>query len=114
MKLAIIGSRTLSIETLADFLPDHVTEIVSGGAAGIDSLAAVFAAEHQLKLTVFLPQYEKYHRAAPLKRNEQIADYADRAIAIWDGHSKGTAHAIRQFRNRNKPIRVFLLQPKTE
>ena len=31
MRLAIIGSRTLNIQNIADYLPEGVTEIVSGG-----------------------------------------------------------------------------------
>ena len=37
MKLAIIGSRGLWVENLGDYLPSGVTEIVSGGAKGIDN-----------------------------------------------------------------------------
>lgn len=40
MKLAIIGSRGLKVEDLKKYVPDDVTEIVSGGARGIDSQAA--------------------------------------------------------------------------
>ncbi len=112
MKIAIIGSRTIIIENLADYLPESVTEIVSGGAKGVDSCAAAFARKNGLKLTVFLPQYENFGRAAPLKRNEQIADYADCALAFWDGTSKGTRHVIKQFEIRNKPVRVMLIKGK--
>ena len=34
MKVAVIGSRNLSVENLGDYLPDDTTEIVSGGAKG--------------------------------------------------------------------------------
>lgn len=107
MKIAIVGSRTIIIENLADFLPKKVSEIVTGGAEGIDTCAAVFATEKGIKLTVFLPQYKKFGRAAPLKRNEQIADYADCALAFWDGKSKGTQHIVKQFKIRNKPVHVI-------
>ena len=73
MKLAIIGSRNLIIEHLEDYLPDNVTEIVSGGAKGIDRLAAEYAKKHQLPLTEFLPDYARYGRGAPFIRNRQIA-----------------------------------------
>jgi len=45
MKLAVIGSRTITIESLSEYLPDDVTEIVSGGAKGIDTCAAAYAEE---------------------------------------------------------------------
>ena len=47
MKLAIVGSRTIIIENLADFLPKKVSEIVTGGAEEIDTCAAVFATGSQ-------------------------------------------------------------------
>ena len=112
MKIAIIGSRTVTVDNIEHYLPDHVTEIVSGGAEGVDTCAAAFARKKGLKLTAFLPQYEKFGRAAPLRRNEQIADYADCAVAFWDGMSKGTRHVIKQFEIRNKPVRVMLIKGK--
>ncbi len=36
MRVAIIGSRSLRVDHLEDYLPEDVTEIVSGGARGID------------------------------------------------------------------------------
>ena len=37
MKIAVIGSRNLTVKDLGVYLPENVTEIVSGGAKGIDS-----------------------------------------------------------------------------
>ena len=62
MRVAVIGSRSLSVANLEEYLPDGVTEIVSGGARGIDSSARDYARTHQLKLTEFLPEYERYGR----------------------------------------------------
>ena len=39
MKVAVIGSRGLTVENLGDYLPEGTDEIVSGGARGIDALA---------------------------------------------------------------------------
>ena len=71
MKIAIIGSRNLEVGNLEKYLPDNVTEIVSGGAIGIDTCAENFAKQNGIKLTAFKPEYEKYGRGAPLKRNLQ-------------------------------------------
>ena len=107
MKIAIIGSRNLSGKNLEDYIPENVTEIVSGGAKGIDSDAANYAMEHRLKLKVFLPEYERYKRAAPLKRNIQIAEYADECLAFWDGSSKGTLHTVELFRKLGKNVTII-------
>ena len=39
MKVAVNGSRNLTVEDLGKYLPDETTEIVSGGARGIDICA---------------------------------------------------------------------------
>ena len=81
MKLAVIGSRDLFIDNIGLYLPKGITEIVSGGAKGIDSLAAEYAKNNNIKLVEFLPDYQKYKRGAPLKRNQKIAEYADQVLA---------------------------------
>lgn len=107
MKLAIIGSRSLYVEDLAKFIPSGVTEIVSGGAKGIDTCARVYALKNNIKLTEFLPDYRQYGRLAPLKRNIQIVDYTDEVLAFWDGKSTGTVYTIRQAKLRNKKVTVY-------
>ena len=107
MKVAIVGSRGLNVTDFGKYLPEECDEIVSGGARGIDSCAEEYARKKGLKVKVFLPEYEKYGRVAPLKRNDQIAEYADEAIAFWDGESRGTAYTIRRFQSLGKKVRVF-------
>ncbi|MGN0494185.1 MAG: hypothetical protein ACI4F7_11100 [Acutalibacteraceae bacterium] len=94
MKIAIVGSRNLYVNDFEKYLPEETTEIVSGGAKGIDSSAANYAVLHNIKLTEILPEYNKYGKAAPLKRNLEIIKYADLVIAFWDGKSKGTKYVI--------------------
>ncbi|MCI9552371.1 MAG: DUF2493 domain-containing protein, partial [Acutalibacter sp.] len=85
MKVAIVGSRGLQIPDLEIYLPQGTSEIVSGGAKGVDICAREYALSHNLKLTEFLPEYQRYGRFAPLKRNLQIIQYADQVLAFWDG-----------------------------
>lgn len=106
MKLAIIGSRNLKVLDLEMYISKDVTEIVSGGAKGIDNCAKDFAIAHNIKLTEFLPNYRRYGKGAPLKRNLQIIDYADEVLAFWDGKSKGTKYVID---NCNKKINVIVI-----
>ena len=106
MKIAIIGSRDLHIDNLGDYLPDGVTEIVSGGAKGIDSDAEAYSMVNNLKMTVFLPDYNRYKRGAPIIRNKQIVDYSDEVIAFWDGISKGTKSVIDYCMKTGKKVTV--------
>jgi len=110
MKIAIVGSRGLRVENLGAYLPEGVREIVSGGARGIYTCAKEYAAENNLKLTVFLPQYKRFGRVAPLKRNEEIIEYADEVIALWDGVSSGTKHVIDACERAGKPITVVVIK----
>ena len=107
MRVAVIGSRGLQVDHLEDYLPEGVTEIVSGGAKGIDTCAKDYALRHGLKLTEFLPEYEKYGRGAPLRRNITIIEYADFVLAFWDGRSRGTKYVIDNCKKRNIPVAVY-------
>lgn len=104
MKLAIIGSRTATDyevlkRAISMIYEDRdgivqVTEVISGGARGADSLGARWAKEHEVKLTEFLPDWEKHGKRAGFIRNEDIIAAADVVLAIWDGLSKGTANSL--------------------
>lgn len=108
MKVAVIGSRNLSVDDLQNYLPEGVSEIVSGGARGIDRSARSYAIANNIKLTEFLPDYSMYGRAAPLVRNDSIIEYADLVLAFWDGKSRGTKYVIDRCGRRGIPIKVFL------
>lgn len=108
MKVAVVGSRSLSVTNLYKYLPIATTEIVSGGARGIDTFAKKYAIENDIKFTEFLPNYELFGRIAPLRRNIQIINYADIVIAFWDGKSRGTKFVIDNCKKQDVPFRVFL------
>lgn len=100
MIVAIIGSRNLGVIGLENFLPENVTGLVSGGAKGVDTCARKYAQAHNIPLTEFLPDYTRYGRSAPLKRNLEIIAYADLVLAFWDGKSRGTKYVIDNCKKR--------------
>ncbi len=107
MKVAIIGSRTVKnpkvvLKKMLEELPDGCTEIVSGGAPGVDSLAEEFATQKGLKLTVI-------NNDEPLEKSKMIADYADSLIAFWDCNSKGTAGIISCCTRNSKPVKIIAI-----
>ncbi len=108
MKIAIIGSRNLGVIGLEKFLPKNVTEIVSGGASGVDACAREYALTHGIRLKEFLPNYNRYGRTAPLKRNLEIIAYAEMVFAFWDGKSRGTKYVIDNCKKQGVPIKVYL------
>ena len=107
MKIAIVGSRNITVKNIGDYVCG-CSEIVSGGAIGVDTCAAEYARQSGLKLTEFLPEYERYGRAAPIVRNKQIVDYADKILVFWNGTSKGTLSVIRYAAKANKPCEVII------
>ena len=109
MRVAVIGSRGLQIGNLGDYLPPETTEIVSGGARGVDACAREYAQRHGLKLTEYMPEYSRYGRAAPLKRNITIIESADLVLAFWDGRSRGTKYVIDNCTKRNIPVKIHIL-----
>ncbi len=104
MKVAIIGSRTIKkFDDLYKYIPENVTEIVSGGALGVDRIAREYAQKNGIKLLEIIPDYNKYGgKVAPLKRNDKIVEYADYVIAIWDGKSRGTAYVLHKCEESGK------------
>ena len=110
MKVAVIGSRGLVVNDLEKYLPSDTSEIVSGGAKGIDTCAEQYARNRNIPIKIFLPEYEKYGRGAPLKRNLQIIDYADTVFAFWDGTSRGTKYVIDKCQEKGKPIKIFKIK----
>lgn len=114
MKVAIIGSRNVNLHSITDFIPEKIaglmTEIITGGAVGIDTLALEYARENNIKATIFKPEYEKYKRGAPLIRNCLIVDASDLVIAIWDGKSRGTKYTIDYAEKIGKETKIYILE----
>lgn len=109
MKVAVIGSRGLSVTDLGRYLPENTTEIVSGGARGVDTSAREYALSHGIKLTEFLPEYTRFGRSAPLKRNITIIEYADIVLAFWDGKSRRTKFVIDNCRRLGVEVRIYIM-----
>jgi hypothetical protein len=84
------------------------TEIISGGASGADSLGERYARERNIKITRFIPNWDKHGKKAGFLRNTEMANYADALIAFWNGKSKGTFHMISEMKRLNKPYRIIL------
>ena len=116
MRVAVIGSRNVTpdaLEQLLRAIPAECSEIVSGGARGADSLAREAAGRLFVPLTEFLPEYETFGRAAPIRRNRQIVEYCDFLIAVWDGDSPGTRDALLCALRLQRPVKVLITGKKS-
>ncbi len=113
MKVAVVGSRQAgdqAIRQILQVLPSNASEIVSGGAAGIDTLASQIAHLLKLPIRTFLPDYAQYGKKAPLIRNTEIVRYADLILAFWDGSSHGTQQVVAECIRLHKPVRLISLK----
>lgn len=50
----------------------------------------------------------RFGRAAGSYRNAEMAEYADAAIILWDGESRGTLDMIDKMRRAGKPCEIWI------
>lgn len=104
----VTGSRSIADIDISKYLK-NIDVLLTGGAKGVDSLAITYAEKNGIKHIEVLPNYAKYHRAAPVIRDEEMVKKCERVIAIWDGKSKGTKHTIDFAKKYGKPIAVYII-----
>lgn len=111
MKTVIFGSRTITNYSLiekaiseANFI---ITELVSGHAPGVDTLAERWARLNGIPITPFPAQWNKYGKKAGPLRNADMANYAEQAIGIWDGKSPGTKDMINKVKAKSIPVYIM-------
>lgn len=89
-----------------------ITEVITGGARGIDTLAFQAAESAGIRNRQFLPDRRKFPGKLILKayqeRNKQIVDRCDVLLAVWNGKSRGTGNTLSYAREAGKP--VFLIE----
>jgi len=107
MKLAIVGSRKITEVNIGKYIKIMPSLIISGGAAGVDTAAELWAESKGIATEIIKPEYGRYKKAAPLIRNRAIVEMCDLLIAFWDGESKGTIHAINYAKKLGKCVEVF-------
>lgn len=111
--VAIIGSRTIKTVNFSRFInKDHVAQIVSGGANGVDKLAEDWAKQNRIDFVEFKPNYKIYGKRAPLVRDEEIIDYCDVVIAFWDKKSSGTLYTLQYATKMNRPIYLHIIEER--
>lgn len=110
MKTIIAGSRSITdsgqVDNAIAASGFHITEVVCGGAQGVDELGNQWASAHKLPVTTFLADWDKHGKRAGPLRNEAMAQYAEAAIIVWDGISRGTADMI--VRAKRHQLKLFI------
>ena len=114
MQLIIAGSRTftdyqLLCQTLA-LERSRITQVLTGGARGADQLGFRWALQHHIRSRCFAAAWERFGKAAGVRRNHQMAQAGDVLLAVWDGQSPGTAHLVQCMRQLGKPVVVIRVE----
>ena len=112
MKLLVAGSRSIKKYDLEKLVPKQTTLIITGGAEGVDAIAEEYADKKRLSKLVLRPRYSLYGRGAPLKRNEEMLEFCDAALVIWDGRSRGSRYTIEQAKKMGKQVTVVTVGEK--
>lgn len=112
MKVIIAGSRegitANDVDTAIRESGFVITEVVSGGARGVDRMGEQYARYYGIPIRQFIPDWNGIGKSAGFRRNEQMADYADALIAVWDAVSHGTEHMIRTAEKRGLAVFVHI------
>ncbi len=116
MRVIIAGGRDITdynlVRTAYEKSGFVATEIVSGGARGVDYLGECLAKNLNIPIKVFPADWDEYGKKAGPIRNSQMANYADALIAVWNGESKGTGNMIVQARGKGLDIFIYLVKDK--
>lgn len=113
MKTIIAGSRHITdptpVRKAIEASKFEITEVVSGMAAGVDTIGVRLATQSDIPVAKFPPDWRKFGKRAGPIRNQQMADYADALIAVWDGRSRGTRDMIGKARRGGLRVFVFCI-----
>lgn len=120
MKTIIAGSRSITSLSVVNAAVTAsgfaVSEVVSGRARGVDILGEQWAAVRGVPVRGFPARWRRadgsVDRGAGFARNQQMADYADALIAVWDGESRGTADMVRRAKSRG--LKVFVYEQRAQ
>lgn len=114
MRVIISGSRNITRLSLVLFAVRKaqivsgitITELVSGHAEGVDRLGERYAADRGIRIKVFETQWERSGRSVGPRRNQEMVEYAEALIVIWDGVSRGTLDII--FKAKRRGLKVYV------
>lgn len=118
MKLIIAGSRTLEqcgslISVAIHYFGLTPTEVVCGGAKGVDESGAAWALRNGTVVHDMPAKWDKHGKAAGPIRNKAMAKYADCLLLIWDGESRGSANMRYEMIAAGKPFHEVVLRSHT-
>ncbi len=113
IKLAIVGGRDYTdyehFKTIVDDYVEEIgmpNEIISGGAIGVDTMASLWANEHNITITELKPDWNKFGKRAGILRNTDIISASTHVLALPTKKSIGTHDSINKAKNLNKILKI--------
>lgn len=111
MKLIITGNRKIwnsyLVNQIIDYYPDGlITEVITGGASGVESFAAIWAKRREIPFQIFLPDWYRYGASAGIISGRDMAKVGDALLAIVEGNTHEINYIIKQAQKLEKPCRV--------
>ena len=119
MKVIIAGSRLgvyphffeekLFELFLKEDAPYQITEVISGAARGVDTMAIEWALKNNIQVIKFTADWANLGPAAGPIRNSHMAEYGDMLVAFFNEHAenKGTKNMCKQMAAKGKNIIRF-------
>lgn len=118
MKVIIAGTRNVDdYKLVVDTITRsgyNITEVVSGCATGVDRLGETWARANNIPIKEMPADWHRHGKAAGPYRNREMAEYADAAIIIWDGESRGTRNMIENMIRKKKPYHIGMTSATLE
>ncbi len=124
MKLIIAGSRDIckyrafyefgKWATTNEEIVEQVSELVTGVCpTGPDQVPFLFKdmglIEYAVDIKEFPADWGTHVRAAGPIRNQQMAEYADALVLIWDGNSRGSQNMKYCMKQFDKPVYEIII-----
>ncbi len=113
MKVIIAGSRKytdpLGLLAAIELSGFTITEVISGGARGVDRLGEYYAEENNIPLKIFRADWDGLGKGAGHIRNGEMANYGEGLIAVWDGKSKGTKSMISKAERKGLYVYIHIV-----
>jgi len=116
MKVVITGSRGITSFSLIETamqrsgLEGKITEVVLRGTSGMAGLGKQYADQNERPLCRFDPIWNPGGRRdnrAELTRDDNLAQYADAAVSVWDRKSEENHHLLRTMVGLGKETHVY-------
>lgn len=116
MKVIIAGSRmgvnqkffdeTLNNLFLVENAPYTITQVISGCARGVDTMAIEWAQKHGFDIVRFYANWELLGPKAGPLRNQDMAEYGDLLVAFFnaDAANRGTNDMCTKMAKMNKKL----------